>query len=95
MPTEEAIDLIRTLPNGSSYVASVDPLRSWSDERNRNADVLDAIMTVAWALGAYDRTAHPEPPKVTRPRDLAIRRQRAQESRAARSRIENGEWEEM
>lgn len=91
VPTDEAIDLVRTLPPGSRYVAATDPLGSWPDERHRSADVVDALMVVAWALGAYKAD---EPPRVVRPRDAWAREVAAGRARAARAQVEDGDWEE-
>lgn len=94
VPTAEAIDLIKTLPPGSMYVAATDPLRAWSESRHHAADVVDALSVVAWTLGAYDETVT-EPPRVTRPRDVLARElERARRDRATAT-LEDGGWEEM
>lgn len=91
---EEALDLIAGLPDGSEYVASRDPARSWTEGRRSSADVVDAVREVAWALGAYDRTACPMPPRVTRPEQVVARVEESRRARAARERIRGGDWEE-
>lgn len=94
VPEDEAVDLIEMLPDGSRYVAARYPLRVWGDERNMNADILDAIKELTWFF-FYDRAKAPSPPRVIRPRDAA--KIAAESRRAAKSRkiIESDGWEEM
>ena len=94
VPTDEAIDLIRSLPDGSRWVARTDPLRAWSAERHREADLLDAVSVLVWRF-ALDKETVPEPPKVVRPRDMAARMREAANNRRVRQELESGGWEEM
>lgn len=93
VPTDEAVDLIESLPDGSLWAAATDPLRSWALERHLAANVVDAIALIAYRIGAFDGAS--EPPRVTRPRDVAARRADAERARIVRSRLESGGWEEM
>ena len=90
--TEEAVDLIETLPQGSRWAAATDPARAWSDERHLASDVVDAVNRVAWRLGTWEAD---EPPRVTRPRDVLERARALRRARAARERLESEGWEEM
>ena len=44
VPPDECADLMDTLPDGSLYVASHDPARSWSEQRHLAADIRDTIL---------------------------------------------------
>lgn len=94
VPTDEAIDLIHMLPDGSRWVARRFPLREWDAQRHRFADVLDAIKELTWAL-AYDREKVPDPPTVTRPRDVLARAVERERARSVRERLEQTGWEEL
>lgn len=94
VPNEEAVDLVRMLPDGSRYVASRWPERSWPPERHRAADLLDAVKEIAWAL-VYDREKVPSPPTVVRPADAVARQRDAARAARARRAVESESWEEM
>lgn len=94
VPTDEAIDLIKTLPDGSAYVSATDLGRSWGAERHRHADLLDAIRELTWAL-AIDHEAIPEPPTVMRPKDVLARMEAAARREEVSKRLKEAEWEEM
>ena len=93
VPTEEALDLIATLPQGSRFVAATDPLRAWSDERHLAMDVVDGLSIVAWRLGTWP--GMDEPPRVTRPRDALARAASRRAAMAAKAELEADVWEEM
>lgn len=84
---------MQLLPQGSRWAAATDPVRAWSDERHRSADVVDALSLIAWRLGTWRDME--EPPRVTRPADLAARAEARERARRVRDAIEGGEWEEM
>lgn len=94
VPTAEAIDLIRTLPDGSSYVRATDFARSWGVERHRHADLLDAVRELTWAM-AMDHERMPEPPRVVRPSDVVSRVETIRRATAARHELEHGSWEDV
>lgn len=100
VPVAEAVDLISTLPDGSRTASAFSPSRSWSPEKQRAADVTDAMWAVAtWqAGGVTQRQAMERAPHAVRPwereqgmREAAEARRRAA---AVRERIENTKWEE-
>jgi len=93
VPADEAIDLIESLPDGARWVAATYPLRSWALERHLAANVVDALGLIAYRIGAFDGAA--EPPRVTRPRDVAARAEDAERARRVRSEVESDGWEEM
>ncbi len=89
METAEALDLLRGLPPGSEYVSGERPALSWTPEREAIADLQDTVLAAAAGLaGSADA------PHVTRPRDLAARREASRKARSVRERIENGRWKE-
>lgn len=94
VPADEAIDLVEALPDGSAWAARTDPLRSWSPERHRDADLLDAVEVLVWYI-ALDKAKTPEPPRAVRPLDRLRRAMEAQRARAAREEIGSDDWEEM
>ena len=94
VPTDEAIDLVESLPDGSAWAARTDPLRSWSAERHRDADLLDAVEVLVWYV-ALDKARTPDPPRVVRPIDRLRRAMEAERARAAREEIGSDGWEEM
>lgn len=62
---EEAIDLIKTLPDGSFYIARMQPERSWTQEQHLVADIRDTLWHIAYAqIGIEDY------PRVLRPADI-------------------------
>lgn len=91
VPTEEAVDLIETLPAGSLYVMATDPARSWSELREASADVQDALTQSAFAVRGIDPNLAP---RVTRPRDVMARIEAASAARETSRRIRETKWEE-
>ncbi len=93
VPTDEAIDLIETLPDGSLYVAATFPERAWSEERQLATDVCDTLWWLIWAT-AMDHEKAAEPPRTPRPEDLVRQAAGAERRRSARERLENARREE-
>lgn len=90
VPPAEAVDLIRTLPPGSLYRAALDLADAWSDEQHFRADVVDQLNLVAWRLLGCPGKA---PRAITRPADVAARREAARKAREVRERIGSTRWE--
>lgn len=90
----EAIDLIRGLPDGSAWVARTFPLRAWSQERHRDADLLDAVEFLVWYV-AMDKHMVPSPSRVVRPSDMLARRAEAERKRRVKESVESDAWEEL
>lgn len=91
---DEAIDLIRGLPDGSAWVARTFPLREWSEEHHRDADLLDAVEFLVWYI-AMDKQKVPSPTRVVRPGDAIARRLEDERKRRVKSSVESDSWEEM
>ena len=87
VPVEEAIDLIRTLPDGCEYVASVDPARSWTGMRHAIADIEDILYRAYF-------TSKDGPPHVIRPAEMVEMQRKKQRARSVRRQLEDTEWEE-
>lgn len=66
------MSLIRTLPDGSLYVAKHDADRAWSEQRSEFAEVRDLLYAILWRGGAYPAYTD-EPPHVVRPAEVAER----------------------
>lgn len=88
--TDEAVDLILSLPMGSMYLAALSPYWAWSEERNAIADVCD-LQFRAERLTCTRSTegAH----RITRPRDVYERRQALDKAKAAKQKMETTKWE--
>lgn len=83
---------MRTLPDGSLTVAALHPERSWTQERQSAADIVDSVYAAATALlGGRSSDA----PRVPRPRDVAAAGAAAERAASVRARIENTEWVEV
>lgn len=83
---------MRTLPDGSLTVAALHPERSWTQERQSAADIVDSIYAAATALCGGKAS---EAPRVPRPRDVAAAGAAAERAASVRARIENTEWVEV
>ena len=83
---------MRTLPDGSLTVAALHPERSWTQERQSAADIVDSVYAAATALCGGKAS---EAPRVPRPRDVAAAGAAAERAAAVRARIENTEWAEV
>lgn len=93
VPTDEAIDLVRTLGPGSLYRASLDPRDGWTNQEHQLADVADGISRLTHMLSDA---------RTTEGADLAVRPGHAEAQAAAiarardvRRHIEETEWEEV
>lgn len=87
---DEAVDLVLSLPMGSSYLAALNPYWAWGEERNAIADVCDLLLR-AERLAATRSTEGAQ--RVTRPRDVYERRQALEKARAAKRKMETTKWE--
>lgn len=83
---------MRTLPDGSLTVAALHPERSWTQERQSAADIVDSVYAAATALCGGKAS---EAPRVPRPRDVAAAGAAAERAASVRVRIENTEWAEV
>lgn len=83
---------MRTLPDGSLTVAALHPERSWTQERQSAADIVDSVYAAATALCGGKAS---EAPRVPRPRDVAAAGAAAERAASVRDRIENTEWAEV
>lgn len=83
---------MRTLPDGSLTVAALHPERSWTQERQSAADIVDSVYAAATALCGGKAS---EAPRVPRPRDVAAAGAAAERAASVRDRIENTEWVEV
>lgn len=83
---------MRTLPDGSLTVAALHSERSWTQERQSAADIVDAVYAPATALCGGRAS---EAPRVPRPRDVAVAGAAAERAASVRARIENTEWVEV
>lgn len=83
---------MRTLPDGSLTVAALHPERSWTQERQSAADIVDSVYAAATALCGGKAS---EAPRVSRPRDVAAAGAAAERAASVRARIENTEWVEV
>lgn len=93
VPTDEAIDLVLSLPPGSAYRASLDPDDAWDEALCQMANVLDLLLIVNWRLMGCPEQYRPEP--VPRPGDAKRRAEAARRAASAREKIEGIEWEEV
>lgn len=87
----EACDLISMLPDGSAYVSAIDYTRAWTDAQNLQADLIDELWTMQCALHGIDPK---KAPRVTRPKDIAVRIKASAKKRSVTDIINNGTWEE-
>ena len=79
---------MRTLPDGSLTVAALHPERSWTQERQSAADIVDSVYAAATALCGGKAS---EAPRVPRPRDVVAAGAAAERAASVRARIENTE----
>lgn len=88
--TDEAIDLIYTLPPKSLYVCTVDPRLRWDETGYMLAQLIDLSWLIAWKLsGNQDEW---EPPKLDRPGDEEARKAALEAAKAVKRRMEQTEW---
>lgn len=88
---DEAIDLIRTLPQGSLYRGAKNPVNSWTEQQYVYADILDSLNTIAWRLYGCPKKAQPK--AITRPADAVARRKAAAKAKEVKRRIAATSWE--
>lgn len=93
MPTDEAIDLIETLPTGSLYRAMKNPDDAWTNDQYQIADVLDLLLVANWHLAGRPPEGKPDP--VSRPGDAHRRAQAIKKAKQVAATIENTKWEEV
>lgn len=91
VPTDEAIDLVRTLGPWTAYASAVAGYRGWEPVEHRLADLTDSVLRLTHMLSDA-RTTEGAP---TVPRPGSGKRAAEAKKRAARAReyIENQEWE--
>lgn len=87
---EEAIDLIRTLPDGSLYVADRYPRRAWSDWKHALADIQDQISLFFYLPRGVKVQ---DIPRVVRPKDVIDAKEARESAAQVRKRIQNTTWE--
>lgn len=92
--TDEALDLIAMLPDGSRYLAALSPLKAWTNSECRLADIVDGLSALTQMLS--DKRTTENAPKVKRPWDEYVKRvnRTVQRLKAAsiRNRIEKTKW---
>lgn len=89
--SDEALDLIFMLPQGTRFRASQNEVYSWSDLEHFLANIQDAIYQLACFGSGIPAD---EIPRVTRPVDIAARKKAHEKRIQARKRIENTQWKE-
>ena len=99
--TSEAIDLVRTLPDGCMTVSKLQPARAWTRERHAMCDLMDTLWVLkCWTPGKKLGDAIEEADKIRQRRpaevEAAKAKAKAERKRAdtVRERLSNTEWEE-
>lgn len=88
--TDEAIDLILTLPRGSLYIAKKYPEYAWSEARELTADIQDTLVALVYATHGQK-----DAPKIVRPSDVVARKKAMARAKTAKQKIETLEWEQV
>lgn len=92
VPTDEAIDLIRTLPAGSLYKQAVSIVESWSESDYFHANVLDCLRIINWRLaGCPDKP----PLLIQRPAEIEAQKQAKKKAKATKRKIETTNWKSI
>ncbi|WP_165247471.1 hypothetical protein [Adlercreutzia sp. ZJ141] len=91
VPTDEAIDLVLTLPPGSLYVRVTRPQDSWPEWRHAAADIQDELWRIAYAQAGVKSN----PPQTFRPADIVENARARASVRKAVDVIGSTEWEEV
>lgn len=91
VPTDEAIDLVLTLPPGSKYMSALDPRLSWSEARTLVADIIDRLYSMQWSQGGISGD---EPPHVVRPHELQEREAEREKRASVQDKIHNTKWKD-
>lgn len=87
----EAVDLVRMLPQGSLYLAALDPHLGWRHEEHELADLCDGLSRLTHMLS--DARTTEGAPLVERPGQREDAEAAVARSRRIRRRIEDTEWE--
>lgn len=90
--SDEALDLIRMLPEGTAFRAKQNYAYSWSKVEHSLANIQDALYQVAF-MGSGKQPD--EVPRVTRPADIVARRKANEKRIKARKRLETTQWKEV
>ena len=92
VPTDEAIDLIATLPDGSLFAAALSPYRAWSDETEQRAQIVDEIerMLTLYATGTTEGAQ-----RVTRPWMVEERKRVRERTKRAVDRLNSNRWKDV
>lgn len=93
LETEEAIDLIITLPSNSRWRAARSTHDLWTSEQYRHADVMDMLNVINWRLAGCPSDYQPTP--IERPLDKIINEHKRVSAKRAKEIIENTTWEGM
>lgn len=94
VPTDEAIDLIMTLPERGSLwrAAKGSPDAAWSEIRHVGADIVDAITARMWqAAGAPGE----QPPRTQRPSDIVEAAKARAKAAEVKKKMNETKWEEV
>lgn len=92
METDEAIDLILTLPRGSMWRSAQVEHGEWTDEQELFAQVQDRIYQLIKFMASGSTEGAP---RIPRPHDMRERDRAAKKARETRRRLDETEWEEM
>lgn len=92
VPTDEAVDLVLTLPRGSLWRSSREEFGEWTDEEERHAEVIDEVERLI-RLIATGTTEGSQ--RLTRPADLRARKADSERARSVRERIKQTKWEDV
>lgn len=93
MDTDEAVDLILTLPMGSLYRGSKSVAAQWSEQQYEMAEIIDLLR-----LHAHQLHYRPEDYEaIRRPLDIKRERDRAEQAKRIHDRLTdpNVEWVEV
>lgn len=93
MPVDEAIDLIRMLPQGSLWRGARWPEMSWSTEQHDLADIKDLLKLWIWSNGVYGPDLE-SPPRTVRPAHIVDLGRAKHESRRVKEILTSTQWEE-
>ncbi len=91
MPTDEAVDLVMTLPRGSLWRSSRRPYGEWTEAEELAANVVDSINRLI-QLHATGSTEHAQ--RTVRPSMLEEAEAERERARRAKEKIMGTTWEE-
>lgn len=91
MPTDEAVDLVMTLPRGSLWRSSRRPYGEWTEAEELAANVVDAInrLIQLYATGSTEGAR-----RTVRPHTLEAADAERDRAKRAKEKIMNTAWEE-